>query len=181
MYDKEPPPDASFFRVLNASDSASVDVGKDGVKIATVAPLNVSTYGFSEAASTTFTLNAAAITVDTPPGRMVTLVWDGKKPFAIDEEPFTEKKKARLKLFNISDEAVSLTTDGKQTEVIKNVPAHGYGFRDVNALTLPFTVNAGEKAMLTTDKIGLHKGSASSVFYIKSGSSALYIVSEEKR
>lgn len=181
LYGKEPPANASFFRILNASDSGTVDLLVEGVKLTSIAPLKVSPYGFSTKTRTRFTLGGKALSLDTPPGGMMTLVWDGENTLVIGEEPFSSKKKARLKLFNISDEPVSLWTVNNKTEVIHSVAENGYGYRDVKALTLPFLVKDGDKTLLTTDNIALAKGVASSLFYIKNGGSNLYITSEEKR
>ncbi len=115
------------------------------------------------------------------PESVNTLVWSGKDTFTVSEETFSSKKKARLKLFNVGAGDLALkTTDGK-TAVIEGVVNRQYGYRDVNALSIPFSFFNGGTSVLTTEKITLKKGWATSLFLVKNGSSYVLIKAEEQR
>lgn len=181
LYEKEPPENAAFFRILNATENVSVDAKLAGVKIATVKPLQVTTYGFTEDLKSNFSFNGKKMTIDTPSKSLTTLVWNGVDIFPITEDLFTSKTKARLKLFNIGKEIISLTTMDNKTKVIDGIGQHKYGYRDVNALTMPFSVTSSDGPLLTTENVSLKKGTVTSLFVIQHPSVALYVKSEEKR
>lgn len=181
LYEKDPPADAGFFRILNITEDSTVDVLAAGIKVASVKPLSVSTYGFSETPTTDLTLNGVPFSAATPPGSIKTLIWDGSKTTPLAEDIFASHKKARLKLFNLSHEVISLATADNTSDVITNVEPYTSAYRDVNALTLPFLIKTKEKSLLTTEKIALKKGTAFSIFFVQMGATTLTITSEEKR
>ncbi len=182
LYDKKPPANAYFYRVLNASDALSLEVKLDGKILARLKPLSVSDYAFSITSPIRLQLNDKEITVPGLPKSMMTLVWDGKgDSYMITEKPFANRKKARLKLFNIGSKPIMLKTANSKTTVIEPVAPGHYGFRDVNALHLPFAVHENNTRILTTEKIALRKGIATSIFMVQTGKLPLYILSDAQR
>jgi len=181
LYAKRPPSDAAFFRVVNTSDSLPVEVRLNGQLLAHLRPLTVSHYGFAESGPIHLQINSETLTLPFTHGGTMTLLWDGKHSATITEQPFTSRKKARLKLFNIGYEQLSLKTANGKTVVIDSVAANQYGYRDVNALALPFAVYEKTTKLLTTDKIALHRGKATSIFVIQIANAPVYILAEEQR
>lgn len=181
LYDKKPPVNAAFYRVLNASDALPLEVKLNGKIIARLKPLSVSGYAFSVTSPVRLQLNGKEVTVPAPPRSMATLTWDGRSSFLIKEEPFASRKKARLKLFNIGIEPIMLKTANNKTTVIESVAPGHYGFRDVNALHLPFIISEKGIRLLTTEKIVLRKGIATSIFLVHTGKTPIYILSDEQR
>ena len=180
LYARKPPVNAAFFRVLNATDATPLEVRLNGKAVTTLAPLTVSRYGFSTASPFHFQLNGKAQSVTAPAKSISTIVWDGRDIFTFKEKPFTNHKKARLKVFNVSTKPITLKTSNGKTTVIKEVAKYQYDYRDVNALELPFTFFRDGTPILTTEKIALHKGRATSLFLIDNGGSSLYIYTEEQ-
>jgi alginate O-acetyltransferase complex protein AlgF len=180
LYEAEPPADAAFFRVFNASDRTPVEVRIEGTTT-TVDPLSASDYGFSEKRSPSLMFNGTSTQVATKAGDVITLIWDGEQAKVIQEEPFADKRKARIKLFNIGAPNANLKTEDGATTVIETVADHQYGFRDINALSLPFSIYEGERQLLTTDRIDLKKGMTTSVFLVQNGTTPIYVVSEQNR
>ncbi len=181
LYGKKPPANAAFYRVLNASDTLPLEVKLDGKTLARVKPLSVSSYAFSVTAPVRLQLNGKEVTVPVPAKSMTTLIWDGKFISRIPEEPFVSRRKARLKLFNIGMKPIMLKTANNKTTVIQPVASGHYGLRDVNALHLPFAVYENDTRLLTTEKIALRKGIATSIFLVVSGKTPVYILADEPR
>ncbi len=181
LYDREPPADAAFFRLVNLTDNDTLKVELDGKSITKVAALRVSPYGFTEKKECTFLLNGTAYTTRAEPKSQFTLVWDGEHTSRIDEDIFSSRSKARIKLFNLSNVPISLKTVDGKTDVIAAVEPQSSGYRDVNALAIAFAFYGDDTNLLATEKISLKKGQATSLFLVQSGKAYMYMQRDEER
>lgn len=182
LYAKNPPANAAFCRVLNASGSIPLEVKLDGKKIVTLAPLRVSRYGYTTSGTFHFSCNGEDINLPASPKSLITLIWTENESYSVMEKSFYKMKKARLKIFNIGTPTpITLKTANGKTSLIDSVANKQYGFRDVNALTMPFAFYEGDVKILQTNNISLHKGRTTSLFLIRNGSSSLYVATEETR
>ncbi|MCM2681221.1 alginate O-acetyltransferase AlgF [Echinimonas agarilytica] len=181
LYGKQAPANAAFFRIFNSSDTSPVAVTVAGETLQSINPLSATAYGFTESASLKLSFNGSPFIVAAAPKSVHTIIWDGQSAYAIKEEAFSNKKKARLKLFNLTGKDVSLKTADGKTPVIKDVKSADYGFRDINALNMPFGFFEGDSSMLTSEKLALKKGQATSLFLVKNGGAALYVKADEER
>jgi len=179
LYDKEPPANAAFFRFLNTSEATTLKVEFNGENIATLEPLEVSPFGFTDQSQSTFTFNGTDYPANTASKSICTLVWNGQDVTRIDEEMFSSKSKARIKLCNMANGVVSLKTPDGKTDVIAEVAPGRCGYRDVNALTMPFSFYAGGTEVLSTENVALKKGRATTLFLLESGTNYVYTQSNE--
>lgn len=167
LYAKLPPADASFFRFVNATNS-DVVITKEGKKISTLKAFKASRYGFVPEANIEFSINDKPLPFDAVAERQVTIVItdDTAAPFkVIDEAKFTNKRKARIKLFNLTETTLTSlkTGDGKHL-VINPVENMGFGFRDVNSVKMKFAAFSEASKLAETDTITLKKDKVTSLF-----------------
>lgn len=166
LYGKVPPTDAAFFRFVNISSQA-VDIEFKGKKIATVSPFRSTAYGFESAGDFDFKVDGNNISKTLKADDLTTIIWNGEDAQFIIESPFTNKRKARVKLYNLTDSIASLLTiDGKH-KVIESVESFSAEFRDVNALDIAFKAITEQNDSVETSKIKLAREKVTSIFVYK--------------
>lgn len=184
LYGKVPPADAAFFRFVNASDKP-LEIHIDGKKAATLTPRDISPFGFMSAGDMPFELNGVAVDISLNAGEQVSFVWHekGEMPYTlIHESQFDNKKKARVRLYNLTGHAdLDLkTADGKH-QVIAGVQPQNKGHRDVNAVRLPFSAVGKGQILATTDPIALSRDKATSIFAFEDNDDVLLTIKHTER
>ena len=166
LYGKPPPPDAVFFRVLNASGGA-LSVTLDDKLLIELDHQQISPYGFGSAGKVNLKLNGQAIAVDGGVKSQYTFVYWGTEtaPLTLKEQLFDNKRQARLAMYNLS--SVPLVTlrsyDGKH-KIIENVGTNDYSTRDVRAIKLATAVYAGETKLSVSEPLVLMRDKVTSIF-----------------
>lgn len=185
LYDELPPVDASFFRFANGT-AKPITVKANGNKLATIRPGEVSPYGFVSAAQIMFEVNTMSIPLDATAGRQVTILLvdsagGSENPYHIfDEGGFSNKRKARVKLYNfIKQDKLSLKTGDGAHEVINEVNPMSFDSRDVNAIQMNFSVFGGANKLTTSDVITLKRDRVTS-FFVFSDQSPLFMMESDR-
>ena len=174
LYGAIAPANAGFFRVMNA-DSTPLSVEFNG-KSFTLAGGNCSPYAFAVAGNYTLKLNGQALPLTLSKGSQQTFLWQSGKATPVTEQPFKDKAKARLALYNLTTDALSLQTAAGKS-IIGPVQSAAFASRDVNAVKMPFSVVKEGQVLASTAPIMLKRGQATSLFALTvSGQTKISVV-----
>ncbi|MCV2884905.1 alginate O-acetyltransferase AlgF [Aestuariibacter sp. AA17] len=184
LYAKLPPSDAAFFRFININ-SQTIDVAYDNKRIGNLSQGEVSRYGYESFGSFTFSIGGKPLTLELKKGELATIVLDDTAEngyFTISEQVFDNKRKARIKLYNLTQRPTLTlkTADGKH-DVVNSVEPHTVGFRDINAVNMPFAAFAEDTAVITTDAVALTRNKVTSVFAFNVNQNTQVTVRESER
>lgn len=183
LYGAAPSADAVFFRFVNAS-AEPLEVSVDGQAASKLTSRKVSPYGFLPAGKLSFSLDGKNVDLDLKQGEQISLIWlENDEYKVIYEDQFDNKKKARIKLYNISDyPTLELkTADGKH-QVLEPIEQFDKGVRDVNAIRVPFSVVAPEgESVKVTDPILLTRDKVTTIFAFQNNSDVLFTIEETER
>jgi alginate O-acetyltransferase complex protein AlgF len=166
LYGAIAPANAGFFRIMNA-DATPLSVEFNG-KSFTLAGGNCSPYAFAVAGNYTLKLNGQALPLTLSKGSQQTFLWLSGKATPVTEQPFKDKAKARLALYNLTTDPLSLqTATGKA--ILGPVSATAFASRDVNAVKMPFSVGKDGKVLASTAPTMLKRGQVTSLFALTVG------------
>jgi len=172
LYAAAPPAGSAFVRVVNAGGAALT--GKVG-KYATgsIAPGVASPYYAVPGGDVALALGQKSQTVQAPTGTFVTVVsgMPGKGEGVVLPDTLSQNRaKATILLYNVSSQAgIDLaTSDGKVT-VFTDVPPGTEVMKEVNAISIGFTVQGPSSAVTTFPTATLERGAAYSVVVYDSG------------
>jgi alginate O-acetyltransferase complex protein AlgF len=166
LYGAIAPANAGFFRVMNA-DSAPLSVEFNG-KPFTLAGGNCSPYAFAVEGDYTLKLNGQSLPIKLSKGSQQTLLWQAGKATPISEQPFKDKAKARLAMYNLAADPLSLQTAAGKS-ILGPVNPAAFASRDVNAVKMPFSVGKGGQVLASTAPVVLKRGQVTSLFVLSAG------------
>jgi hypothetical protein len=176
LYGKSAPANAGFFRVINLDSTQRLSLVNDsGKTIVNLQPEHGSPYAFLPEGKYHFMLNNKPYDLDLHQGAQWSLAWYSDAVHAIADQPFKDKTKARVVLYNLTSQPLDLSTNDGKT-VLSNVMTGQQNGRDVNAVKIPFSVLQSNKVLMTTAPISLQRGQVTSLFAIDQGTPALLVV-----
>jgi alginate O-acetyltransferase complex protein AlgF len=166
LYDPAPPPGAAFVRVINltgAGEAPEVFIGDS--MVGSVGELQASPYHVVEERETPIALGDAEATAAIEPGRFFSIVarpGDGGIAITtLEDEPNTDRTKAQLALYNLTEEAdVDLVTSDGKVVVFEDVAPDSASYRTVNAVTVGLAVRINGEVVATFEDVPLERGSA---------------------
>lgn len=178
LYGNIAPPNASFFRFVNL-DPTPVTIKVDDGKEFILDPYHVSRYAFVQPSQVIVSVSGQTHLFDALEASQSTIIIDhhAPEPFKeIKEEIFNNKRKARVKLFNLTNhKALSLeTADGKNT-VIDAVGQVGFGYRDLNAVSVDLGVFSDLEHLESASRYSFSRGLVVSVFAIQSSEGVVVV------
>lgn len=176
LYGKSIPANAGFFRVINLDNTQRLTLLNDsGKTIVNLQPGHGSPYAFLPEGKYHLMLNDKPYELDLRKGAQWSLAWYSGAVHAITDQPFKDKTKARVVLYNLTSSPLDLmTSDGKA--VISKVMTGQQNGRDVNAVKIPFSVSQSSKVLMTTAPLSLQRGQVTSLFAIDQGTPVLLVV-----
>lgn len=176
LYGKSVPANAGFFRVINLDSTQRLSLlNESGKTIVNLQPGRGSPYAFLPEGKYRLMLNGKPYDIDLRKGAQWSLAWYAGAVHAITDQPFKDKTKARVVLYNLTNNPLDLTTsDGNS--VISQVMTGQQNGRDVNAVKIPFSVSQNNKVLMTTAPLTLQRGQVTSLFAIDQGTPVLLVV-----
>lgn len=164
LYDPAPPANSAFVRVVGAP-SATL-----GTKTVTAEKGGASTYVVVPQG--TFTVKVGPLTrrLVVAAGKFYTLVPQGPRLLLLDDQPFDNRAKALLTVYNLSKTPlVDLKTADGKTAVITGVKPGASGSRAVNGITVDLAAFAGDKALASLRDVRLERGKAYALVLMDDG------------
>jgi len=168
LYAPNAPKGSSFVRGYNASNSElSFSVGN--TELSDIAPLASSDFSFMPAGSYSAQVGSHNLPVKLEAEHFYTLVsQDGAAPRLVSEAPFTNKRKALLRVQNLTDNTLSLkTADGKA--VVDAVAPDASGQREVNPVKVSLALFDGSRKVSDLKPVSLARGEVVSLYVTGSG------------
>lgn len=176
LYGKSVPANAGFFRVINLDSTQRLSLlNESGKTIVNLQPGRGSPYAFLPEGKYRLMLNGKPYDIDLRKGAQWSLAWYAGAVHAITDQPFKDKTKARVVLYNLTSNPLDLTTSDGNTVISKVMTGQQNG-RDVNAVKIPFSVSQNNKVLMTTAPLTLQRGQVTSLFAIDQGTPVLLVV-----
>ena len=166
LYGPDAPPGSAFIRVFNASGTSEVvpQVGNDALD--EVDAWEASEFGFVPAGQHAVRVGGASRTVTLAADRYYTAVADGSSIHLIENEQFSNRLKALIILYNLTDEELSLKTSDGSVKVIEPVAQDSFGQREVNPARVQLAVYNGVQKLASAPQVNLARGKAFSLFAV---------------
>jgi alginate O-acetyltransferase complex protein AlgF len=172
LYAAAPPPGSAFVRVINAS-GASVSSKVGQYNTGAVATGGASPYFAVPGGDVAITSGKSSQTVQAAAGAFVSLVvgMPGKSGFVpLTDTVSANRAKASILLYNLTTSpTIDLATADGKAVVFTDVPAGTEVMREVNALSVEFTVQGPTEPVATFPLATLARGSAYSVIVYENG------------
>jgi alginate O-acetyltransferase complex protein AlgF len=168
LYAPNAPKGSSFVRGYNASNSEqSFSVGN--TELNDIAPLASSDFSFMPAGSYNAQIGHQQLPVKLEAEQFYTLVsQDGAAPKLVAEAPFNNKRKALLRVQNLTGSTLSLkTADGKA--VVDAVAPNANGQREVNPVNISLALFDGERKVSDLKPVSLARGEVACLYITGSG------------
>lgn len=168
LYAPNAPKGSTFVRGYNAGNSElSFSVGN--TELSDIAPLASSDFSFMPAGSYSAQVGSHNLPVKLEAEHFYTLVsQDGAAPRLVNEAPFTNKRKALLRVQNLTDNTLSLkTADGKA--VVDAVAPDASGQREVNPVKVSLALFDGSRKVSDLKPVSLARGEVVSLYVTGSG------------
>ncbi|HZX19327.1 MAG TPA: alginate O-acetyltransferase AlgF [Pseudomonas sp.] len=168
LYAPNAPKGSAFIRGYNASNSEqNFSVGN--TELSDIAPLASSDFSFLPAGSYSAQVGSNSLPVKLEAEHFYTLVSQvGEPPKLVDEAPFNNKRKALLRVQNLSDSTLSLkTADGKP--VVDGVAPDANGQREVNPVKVNLALFDGERKVSDLKPVTLARGEVVCLYITGSG------------
>ncbi|HUE93476.1 alginate O-acetyltransferase AlgF [Pseudomonas sp.] len=158
LYAPSAPKGSSFVRAYNAGNSEiSVSVGNTDLR--DIAPLGSSDFSFLPPGSYSAQVGSSALPVKLDAERFYTLVnQPGSTPKLVEEAPFNNKRKALLRVQNLTDRSLSLKTADGKAAVIEAVGPDDNGQREVNPVKVSLALYDGDKKITDLKPVTLARG-----------------------
>ncbi|WP_339410515.1 alginate O-acetyltransferase AlgF [Pseudomonas sp. EA_35y_Pfl2_R5] len=168
LYAPTAPKGSAFIRGYNASNS-ELNFSVGNTKLDDIAPLASSDFSFLPAGSYSAQVGSNNLQVDLEAERFYTLVSQvGEPPKLVSEEPFDNKRKALLRVQNLSDSTLSLkTADGKP--VVEGVAPDANGQREVNPVKVNLALFDGDRKVSDLKPVTLARGEVVCLYITGSG------------
>jgi alginate O-acetyltransferase complex protein AlgF len=175
LYGPVAPANAGFFRVINLDPAQRLTVrNESGKTMAELPSGQASPYAFLAEGAHHLMLNDKPWDLTLHRGEQTSLIWQAGVVSAIAEQPFKDKSKARIVLYNLTKSPLDLTTqDGKP--IVTQVVSGQQNGRDVNAVKIPLGVARSGTVLTVTAPLSLQRGQVTSLFAIDRGSLALLV------
>lgn len=171
VYGPTAPPGSAFLRVFNATPQGTLEASVADKAITDIPEYGASEFIFLPPGSHTLSVAGKSENLKLDKNRYYTaaLMPDGIR--LLDNEPFKNRLKSRVILYNLTDSAaLSLRASDGRT-VIEPVAANGTGSREVNAVKVNLDLYDGDKKISTVRPVALERGKAFSLFATGSKSS----------
>lgn len=168
LYAPIAPKGSTFIRGYNASNNEqNFSVGN--TELSDIAPLASTDFSFLPAGSYSAQVGSNSLPVKLEAEQLYTLVSQvGEPPKLVKEAPFNNKRKALLRVQNLSDSTLSLkTADGKP--VVDAVAPDANGQREVNPVKVSLALFDGERKVSDLKPVTLARGEVVSLFITGSG------------
>lgn len=168
LYAPNAPKGSTFIRGYNASNSEqNFSVGN--TELNDIAPLASSDFSFLPAGSYSAQVGSNSLPVKLEAEHFYTLVSQvGEPPKLVAEAPFNNKRKALLRVQNLSDSTLSLkTADGKP--VVDAVAPDANGQREVNPVKVSLALFDGERKVSDLKPVTLARGEVVCLYITGSG------------
>lgn len=168
LYAPNAPKGSSFVRGYNASNS-ELNFSVGNTDLSDIAPLASSDFSFLPAGSYSAQVGSNNLPVKLEAEKFYTLVsQDGEAPKLVAEAPFTNKRKALLRVQNLTDNTLSLkTADGKA--VVDAVAPDASGQREVNPVKISLALFDGNRKVSDLKPVSLARGEVVSLYITGSG------------
>ena len=168
LYAPNAPKGSSFVRGYNASNS-ELNFSVGNTDLSDIAPLASSDFSFLPAGSYSAQVGSNNLPVKLEAEKFYTLVsQDGEAPKLVAEAPFTNKRKALLRVQNLTDNTLSLkTADGKA--VVDAVAPDASGQREVNPVKVSLALFDGNRKVSDLKPVSLARGEVVSLYITGSG------------
>ena len=168
LYAPNAPKGSSFVRGYNASNS-ELNFSVGNTDLSDIAPLASSDFSFLPAGSYSAQVGSNNLPVKLEAEKFYTLVsQDGEAPKLVAEAPFTNKRKALLRVQNLTDNTLSLkTADGKA--VVDAVAPDASGQREVNPVKVSLALFDGNRKVSDLKPVSLASGEVVSLYITGSG------------
>ena len=158
LYAPVAPKGSAFVRAYNAGNS-EVNVSVGNTDLNDIAPLASSDFRFLPAGSYSAHVGGATLSVQLDADSYYTLVNQaGEQPQLVEEAPFDNKRKAMLRVQNLSDSKLSLKTADGKAVVVDEVAPDGHGEREVNPVKVSLALYQGDKKISTLKPVALSRG-----------------------
>lgn len=168
LYAPTAPKGSTFIRGYNASNS-ELNFSVGNTELSDIAPLASSDFSFLPAGSYSAQVGNQHLPVKLEAEHFYTLVSQaGQEPKLVAEAPFNNKRKALLRVQNLSDSTLSLkTADGKA--VVDAVAPDANGQREVNPVKVSLALFNGTRKISDLKPVSLARGEVVSLYITGSG------------
>jgi alginate O-acetyltransferase complex protein AlgF len=158
LYAPNAPKGSAFVRAYNAGNSEiSVSVGNTDLR--DIPPLGSSDFSFLPPGSYTAQVGSSVLPVNLDAERFYTLVnQPGSTPKLVEEAPYNNKRKALLRVQNLSDRSLSLKTADGKAAVIEAVGPDDNGQREVNPVKVSLALYDGDQKISDLKPVSLARG-----------------------
>ena len=169
LYAPIAPKGSAFIRAYNAGNS-EVNVSVGNTDLNGIAPLASSDFSFLPAGNYSADVGGDVLSVKLDADSYYTLVSQaGEKPQLVEEAPFENKRKAMLRVQNLSDSKLSLKTADGKAVVVDEVAPDGHGEREVNPVKVSLALYQGDKKISTLKPVALSRGELVCLYVTGSG------------
>ena len=169
LYAPIAPKGSAFVRAYNAGNS-DVNVSVGNTDLNDVPPLASSDFSFLPAGNYSARIGSDTLSVKLDADSYYTLVNQaGEKPQLVEEAPFANKRKAMLRVQNLSDSKLSLKTADGKAVVVDEVAPDAHGEREVNPVKVSLALYQGDKKISDLKPVALARGELVCLYVTGSG------------
>lgn len=167
LYGPAAPPGSAFVRVFNASDTEDLSARVGNQTLADIPAWKASEFVFLPAGTHAFAAGDSQQSLSLLAGRYYTVVAGGGKLRLVDNDPYSNRLKALLILYNMTgDSGLSLRTNDGATVVIPDVATSASGSREVNPSRVQLALYKGDQKVAEAPPVTLARGQAFSLFVL---------------
>ena len=167
LYDPEPPADASFVRVLNATDNASVtaNINTQPVGFTTSDPLSdyyVKTKG-------DYTISAGDINekLSLNSGKYYTIALHNGKAHLLEDTILKNPAKATLYVYNMTSSPLSIKAPKFKATIFENIAPGTSDSREINAVSFELIASANDTELDTLSNVTLKRRQGTSLVFVE--------------
>jgi alginate O-acetyltransferase complex protein AlgF len=166
LYDPAPPPNSSFLRIMSAAPAAVSD-GKIAGNTIELGEANVSAYVVVPGGKSAVEAGGKSGEVECPSGKYCSVVFGlagGTEPALIVDEVLDNPAKSGLHFYNLTDQpSLTLFAPEQNVALFKDTASGAMQFRQVGAVTVNFSVKAGDSEVTKLDGVELKRRTGHSV------------------
>ncbi|UZE96306.1 alginate O-acetyltransferase AlgF [Alkalimarinus alittae] len=167
LYGPKAPPGSAFIRIFNSSQAAMLTASIGSKTLTAEGVYSASEYQFLPAGEYTLNLKQSQQPLVLEAGHYYTAYLNKSGAIStIEGQAFSQRKKALIAFYNLTDAPLTLKTDNGKGTVIKGVDSNNSGFREVNAVKISLAVFNEQKKIASASPIALKRGEIFNLFAI---------------
>ncbi len=167
LYGPKAPPGSAFIRIFNSSQAAMLTASIGSKSLTAKGVYSASKYQFLPAGEYTLNIKQSQQPLVLEADHYYTAFLNKSGAIStIEGQAFSQRKKALIAFYNLTDIPLTLKTDNGKGTVIKGVEPNNSGFREVNAVKISLAVFNAQKKIVSASPIALKRGEIFNLFAV---------------